>query len=728
MPQFFCSLPNVKRAGRIPCLISDDPGTIAAFVKRWDKPGHGVYRCINPLRPGATRRQIETIGAIERLPVDIDFKDLVAAPEEVERKLHDLPLPPSWVRRSGGGLHVGYELKEPVEATDAEYFQRACDLHKHLVAALSGDPAVAHPAALLRMEGSHNTKRGEPVLVETLWGTGQPVDLSEVEALIELLPAGGIFEKRRTGNGHDHHSPFEPGERVPVDIDERLAAMEFKGAGEAAVHTTQLAVSASMLRRGIGLGETVATVLDATRKAVAGNPACADWDWRQEEGDIALMCCSHIVKNPELADRLPEKWEARFREIAAAGERPHFAFRRDHGLYLRGLRAKEAADAGAAAASDSPPGTASGTKPRGWNYFDESQSQQPSWMVKGLLPETGVGILAGQWGSFKTTVALELSVSVMTTVPFAGQYKVKRRGAVLYFASEGAATVRSRLAALASHHGALDRLPFAWRSDCPVLTDKRAATILVDYIQDAAAYFKRSYELPVVLVWVDALITAAGFAPKEENDAAAVQKVMATLHVVSAQTGTFVAVIDHFGKVAETGTRGSSGKEGSADTVLATLADRELGGGITNSRLAARKQRDGISGFEVPFAPQTITLGLDEDGDPITAVVIDWSKSRSQPATPITPTLRLLLQVLIAASAAKGFPLQIEAGGPVVQVCRAEEVRKAFFEQYAVDGTKDQKGSRRRMAYRRAVTEATSRGLVGIRELNGHEIIWRREP
>ena len=52
--------------------------------------------------------------------------------------------------------------------------------------------------------------------------------------------------------------------------------------------------------------------------------------------------------------------------------------------------------------------------------------------------------------------------------------------------------------------------------------------------------------------------------------------------------------IDHFGKVAETGTRGSSAKEGHADTVLALLADREINGTISNTRLAVRKQRDGI--------------------------------------------------------------------------------------------------------------------------------------
>src|SRR5262249_38496414 len=192
----FCSLPNEKKAGRIPCLISDDPETIAAFVKRWDIPGRGVFCCINPLRPGATQRTIENIAAIERLVVDIDFKDLAVTPEEVEQRLRSLPLRAAWLRKSGGGFHVGWELKEPIAADDPENFRRTCDLHKRLVAVLSGDPAVAHPAALLRVEGTHNSKRAEPIPVKRLWGSDRPGDSSEVEALIELPPAGGMFARK----------------------------------------------------------------------------------------------------------------------------------------------------------------------------------------------------------------------------------------------------------------------------------------------------------------------------------------------------------------------------------------------------------------------------------------------------------------------------------------------------------------------------------------------------
>ena len=145
---------------------------------------------------------------------------------------------------------------------------------------------------------------------------------------------------------------------------------------------------------------------------------------------------------------------------------------------------------------------------------------------------------------------------------------------------------------------------------------------------EAAAYLDSNFGLPVVLIWIDTIITAAGYNEGGDNDTAAAQKVMSALRILSKHTGALVIGIDHFGKVIETGTRGSSAKEGAADTVIAVLADRELGGGVKNTRLAVRKQRDGISGFEIPFTVRMVETGTDEDGDAVTAPVIDWQTTQ----------------------------------------------------------------------------------------------------
>jgi hypothetical protein len=50
---------------------------------------------------------------------------------------------------------------------------------------------------------------------------------------------------------------------------------------------------------------------------------------------------------------------------------------------------------------------------------------------------------------------------VMGNLTFAGRYYVKRPGAVLYLALEGAGMLPMRLSAIAAHHGVAGPLPFA---------------------------------------------------------------------------------------------------------------------------------------------------------------------------------------------------------------------------------------------------------------------------
>ena len=284
-----------------------------------------------------------------------------------------------------------------------------------------------------------------------------------------------------------------------------------------------------------------------------------------------------------------------------------------------------------------------------WKYHTGKAPAPFRWLIKGILPETGAAIMSGQWGTFKTTTALEIAVCIMAGLPFAGRYQVKRRGAVLYFALEGEGMLAARLSAIAAHHEVTGPLPFAWRGDCPALTDKNAADKLCGLAIEAADDLKRKFDLPVALIVIDTMITAAGFAAGEDNDAAAAQKVMTALRITSQRTGALVVGIDHFGKVVETGTRGSSAKEGAADVVIALLADRELSGGVKNTRLALRKLRESVSGFEIPFTARMVETGKDDDGDPITAPVIDWQSTQqtTQGDARWTPSMQLLRRVLM---------------------------------------------------------------------------------
>ena len=367
-----------------------------------------------------------------------------------------------------------------------------------------------------------------------------------------------------------------------------------------------------------------------------------------------------------------------------------------------------------------------------WHYDEGARADPPRWLVKGILPETGSGILSGQWGTYKTTVALDLCVSVMSAIPFAGRYRIKRPGAALYLAVEGAGMLLHRLKTIAAQQNVHDPLPFAWRSDCPPLVAKDAAEILSAQVQQAAAELERRFHLPTVLIWVDTVITAAGYAATgDDNDAAAAQKIMNTLAHLSRQIGAFVCGIDHFGKVMETGTRGSSAKEGAADTILATLADREVNGSVKNTRLAVRKQRGGVQGFEIPFAAQVIETGRDEDDDAITAVVIDWQAPqdmKQQADARWAPSLQLLRRIMMTALTDIGRDIRPFIDGPTVRACDVEIVRAEFYRQHPADGTEKQKREARRKTFQRAFKDAQARSLIASREVDGVQFVWLAKP
>jgi hypothetical protein len=214
-------------------------------------------------------------------PADIDLRTLKETREQVLRRLEQFP-PWLEIRDSGGGFHTAVNWKEPPEAGTDE-FERAEAVRSRLVHILCADPAPNHAAALLRKLGTTNFKYANPQLCRII-RPGKSADFTEVEEYLDLIGDAPLFTPvTRATNGHDRAegAPRSAKEnKAPVDVMARLAAMTFHGAGDRGVHITQLHVTASLLRSGVPVEDVVAEVLEATRRAVANDPA---WDWDDEK-------------------------------------------------------------------------------------------------------------------------------------------------------------------------------------------------------------------------------------------------------------------------------------------------------------------------------------------------------------------------------------------------------------------------------------------------------------
>jgi AAA domain/Bifunctional DNA primase/polymerase, N-terminal len=376
-------------------------------------------------------------------------------------------------------------------------------------------------------------------------------------------------------------------------------------------------------------------------------------------------------------------------------------------------------------------------------YGERDPLEGRSWLIEGLTPEVGSGLIAGQWGTYKTFLALELAHCVMTGRPFLGQ-DIARPGGVLFFALEGASELELRLKGALDHKGSkrLERTPFAWHEACPPLTHPKAADQLIKMAEPVAIRLREQFDLPLSLILVDTIIAGAGYRRDgQDNDAATTHAIMQTLARLARATGAFVLGLDHYGKDASVGTRGSSAKEGGADLILACLADKNEAGQVSNPRLVIRKRRSGPNGEEFPFQPRVVEVGTNKFGKPETTLVLDWGTSADQPARPTggeddwgkSKPVRHLRKVIMSLMVEHGTEIQPFRDGGPIQALKVELAEAEFLKSYPAarksdNPKRDPKRSKER-AFSRALEDAVDRNVVTTREMHGVEWIWlSRDP
>jgi hypothetical protein len=362
-----------------------------------------------------------------------------------------------------------------------------------------------------------------------------------------------------------------------------------------------------------------------------------------------------------------------------------------------------------------------------------------SWLAKDLIFETGHGLASGQWGGCKTFGVIDLSASVMTKMPFAGR-EIVRQGGVLFIAAEGQAEIPIRLKAVVEHklrpaieagehiYVDIDAMPFAWIEDVPDLKDDQGFGRLMVAAKSAAQGMKERFNLPLALIIIDTLSAAANF--QDANSAAEGQLVMDRLGQLSRATGGFTIAVDHFGKAVETGTRGTSAKEASADLVLAFLADRDINGTISNTRMALRKLRGGKVGIETPFDLRVVDVG---DGE--TTCVVDWKADQAATVKKTSQrdkwprSLKVLRSAITTAIISQGKVIHPYGNeGAPQKAATVVAVRDEFISAYPVGDDAKNKDDAKRAAFSRALKAAREGDLIGSRELGGVDYLWLIEP
>ncbi|WP_173584684.1 AAA family ATPase [Acetobacter musti] len=263
---------------------------------------------------------------------------------------------------------------------------------------------------------------------------------------------------------------------------------------------------------------------------------------------------------------------------------------------------------------------------------EEPAIETVPWLVEGLIPAHGAGLMLGRSGAGKSFLAMRLACCIASGVPFLGR-EVQLTGGTAMLLGEAADTFSERL------RWALEGLrlsdgdnmrpeqsPLLWAS-CGL---PKAAADLADLGADIRQEMKTRNVAPRLAV-VDTLTSAFSFA--NENDASEAGRVMKGLAALGEAMGCFVLALAHPGKVGGREIRGSNAFTGQADIVLSVERARAKGYGAAprQGKVILVKSRRAPEGSVLPFA-----LRATADGGMFAASPNDVVSPPGPPAEPET--------------------------------------------------------------------------------------------
>ncbi len=226
------------------------------------------------------------------------------------------------------------------------------------------------------------------------------------------------------------------------------------------------------------------------------------------------------------------------------------------------------------------------------------------WIVKGVLPKAGLGVIFGASGSGKSFMVMDMLASIARGEPWRGHRVTK--ACVVYVAAEGAAGLRLRLQALARHREiAVSDLGLGVIADAPNLLSDDDAQGLVDALC--------TYDADLIVIDTLAQAMPGG----DENSSKDMGALLERARLIHDHTGAMVLLIHHAGKDAAKGARGWSGLRAAADFEAEVSRDGE------NRVLKLTKLKDGNDGISFGFNLMQVELGQDEDGDPLSSCIVE---------------------------------------------------------------------------------------------------------
>ncbi|MEZ5958931.1 MAG: AAA family ATPase [Hyphomonadaceae bacterium] len=221
-------------------------------------------------------------------------------------------------------------------------------------------------------------------------------------------------------------------------------------------------------------------------------------------------------------------------------------------------------------------------------YPPDLELRPREWLIPGLLPRRGFGILFGPSGCGKSFLAIDLALAIATRGEFLDM--PVKQGGVVYVAAEDAEGVAFRVAAWFKSSGSNMDVPFAIVSQSPDLwSGDGDVELLIAAISKEVCVLRDKGADPALII----LDTMRDVTPgMNENGSDEMAIAIRRFRRIAEEIGALVLVIHHTGKSGDgEDPRGSSALIGAADVALGAKIDTDSGGSV-HRVIWVRKQRN----------------------------------------------------------------------------------------------------------------------------------------
>ncbi len=319
-----------------------------------------------------------------------------------------------------------------------------------------------------------------------------------------------------------------------------------------------------------------------------------------------------------------------------------------------------------------------------------------TWLIKGILPATGLAAIYGAPGTGKSFLAMDLACAIAAGREWFG-HRV-RPAPVIYCVLEGEGGIKARLRACKSKHGAEELGQLRFLIEPFNLREEDDRSGLVQTIREA--------RLPAPLIILDTLNQASP--GMDENSSADMGDIISVAKAIQSDLGGLVLLVHHTGKDTTRGLRGHSSLNAALDAAI------EVSRSGDSRSWTLAKSKDGKDGEEKPFTLETVEVGTDEDGELITSCVVSTEGAQLPSKRParLSKNTKAALECLVSAIHQHGIPAPTQLAGeipdPPERVVTDDQWRREFCARAKPDGKPDT----RRKAFTRARKELSNIGAI----------------